>query len=279
MKLKMLMELKGNELLSFIKENKQLLISEKKALPVKFAEPVAYSPEFFGVKEGIATKAAISDIPATATSIRVKVVANACWFMDSQFDVLVDDSAKTTIKQRKPLIKHIRDHEYKLAAEVGDVADIYLQDVALTDLGLKEKGKTQCVIFETDIRKDYDKIIFDKYRTGKINQHSIGLQYIKIELALKDEEDEKEMDFWNKYYAKIINKELADQYGFFFVVQEYKLLENSCVLFGSNELTPVLEVSQSKAEPDSTTEAPVITMQQQPQFNLDEAISKFKFNF
>jgi hypothetical protein len=176
------------------------------------------------------------------------------------------------------LIKHIRDHEYKLSAEVGDVADIYLQDVSLTDLGLKEKGKTQCVIFETDIRKDYDPVIFDKYRTGKINQHSIGLQYVKIEVAIKDEGDEKEMDFWNKYYSKIINKEVADQYGFFFVVSEYKLLENSAVLFGSNELTPTISVTE-QPKSLSTDEQPVTTTEDQPQFNISKAIADINFNF
>jgi hypothetical protein len=94
MKLKSLTELKGAELFNFIKENKLALISEKKSMPVKFAEPISYTPEFFSIKEGLANKALIKDIPLSATSLRVKVVANACWFLDSQFDVLFNKAYK-----------------------------------------------------------------------------------------------------------------------------------------------------------------------------------------
>lgn len=258
--------LNGSDRFAFLKESRKSMIAEKRAMPVKFTDIVSFNPDLYTVKSGIATKAA--KISEDADTVRVKVVANACWFVDSQFDVLIDDSAKKSINDRKQLIKHIRDHEYKVNAEVGDVQDIYLQDILLTDLGWQAKGKTQCVIFETDIRKDYDEGVFMKYRDGKINQHSIGLRYIEIELAINDPEDEKEIDFWNKYYSDIINKEIPDEYGFFFVVKEYSLLENSCVLMGSNQYTPTLEVSSTKQL--QTTDAA-------PQFNLNKAIEETKF--
>jgi DNA-directed RNA polymerase subunit RPC12/RpoP len=47
---------------------------------------------------------------------------------------------------------------------------------------------------------------------------------------------------------------MADEYGFFWVVSEIKLLENSCVLFGANELTPTLEVQDSSNQPAKSTD-------------------------
>lgn len=264
-------DLAGKERFSFLKANKELMLAEKKAVPVKFTDDATYMPSLYQVEKEIATKTAFGSIPENADVVRVKVVANACWFMDSQFDVLIDDSAKRSIENNKSLIKHLRDHEYKINAEVGDVQDIYLEDIMLTELGWNGKGKTQCVIFETDIRKDYDEGVFKKYRDGKINQHSIGLQYKKIDMAIYYEDDEKEIDFWNKYYPKIINKDVADQYGFFFVVSEYKLLENSAVILGSNSLTPTLEVSSTKTLPPKSTE-------NFPHFDLSKAIAETKFN-
>jgi hypothetical protein len=129
-----------------------------------------------------------------------------------------------------------------VGAEVGDVVNIYSQDISLSELGLNQKGTTQVLIFETDIIKEYNPVVFKKYRAGKIKQHSIGLMYIRIALAINDEENEKEYDFWNKYYDQVINKDIVDERGYFWVVSEIKLLENSAVLFGANELTPTLDV-------------------------------------
>ncbi len=95
-----------------------------------------------------------------------------------------------------------------------------------------------------------------QYKEGRINQHSIGLQYLDLELAINDEESEKEFDFWNKYFDQIINKEKAEELGFFWVVKEIRLLENSAVLFGSNEITPTLDNNVEKTiEPSEDTQA------------------------
>jgi hypothetical protein len=124
----------------------------------------------------------------------------------------------------------------------------------LTDLGLNQSGSTQVLIFETDVMASYNEKIFNQYKLKKINQHSIGLQYVKISLCINDKDSEKEYDFWNKYYPQVINKEVVDQRGYFWVVTEIKLLENSCVLFGSNELTPTLDVKAStESQPPSGT--------------------------
>lgn len=263
-------EIRGKELFNFLVANKSALIAQKKSL-IKKTDSVTCTPILFNVKEGKTIKA---DTPsADATSVRVKVVGNTALWIDSQMDMLLPDSWKRSIKERKGMMPHLHDHIHEIDAEVGDVRNVYSQDISLTDLGISKSGTTQILIWETDIQKAYNPKVFEKYRTGKIKQHSIGLQYVKIDLAINDPENEKEYDYWKKYYDMAINPEAVDELGFFWVVSEEKILENSAVLFGSNILTPTLEVKL-----DTTVDPEPVSIQQEPQpFDLKEALKGIKF--
>lgn len=262
--------LSRKELHSFLIANKSQLIAQKKAF-TKECDTVICPIEVYGGKAVDGIKQ-LGEPPQEATSVLVKVVANACWWCDSQKDVLIDNSAKRTIQQRKGLFVHLSDHTYKLEAQLGDVQNVYLENVPLRKLGVKMDGDTQCIIFETNILKEYNEKVFNLYRKGKVKQHSIGLRYIKIELAINDEDSEKEYDFWKKYYSKVINKEAVDEDGYFWVVQEIMLLENSAVLFGANELTPTLEIRSHSSESGKSEPPP-----EDPVFDLDARIKQIKF--
>lgn len=261
--------LKGKELTKFLIENKSALIAQKKSM-IKTTDCVIARADVFN-KSSTTTKA-MGEIPADATSVLVKVVANACNWMDSQRDVLLTNSAKRTILERKGLIPHLHDHVHQIDAQVGDVEDIYLADISLRDLGVNKSGTTQCIVFETNIQKSYNEKVFNLYKAGKVNQHSIGLQYVKMDIAINDPDSEKEFDFWNKHYPDVINKDEVDECGFFFLIQEIKLLENSAVLFGSNSLTPTLDTSKGQFF------APVDkTLQLDPAFDISKAIDSIRF--
>lgn len=264
-KLLSLKDLSGRELFDFLKANKEALIAEKKSI-LKHTDTFICTPEISRLKrkkDGSIVKADVADpdqdddatmIPDD-DSVHVTVVANTANWCDSQMDVLIPDCWKNTLKQRKGLFVHLHDHIQQIEAKVGEVAKVYSKDMSLRDLGLDQNGSTQVLIFETDVMRSYNEKIFNQYKLGKINQHSIGLQYVKISLCINDEDSEKEYDFWNKYYPQVINKEVVDLRGYFWVVSEIKLLENSCVLFGSNELTPTLDVkSGTGTQPLKSTE-------------------------
>lgn len=250
--------LKGKELFKFLVENKSDLIRQKKAM-LKRTEPVAYSTIFVNPSGELGAKAAGEDQKELDTGvIRVKVVANTALWCDSQMDVLLPDNAKRSIKERRGMIPHIHDHMWEVQAELGDVVNIYYQDVPLKELGYNKAGTAQALIFETDIRKDYNERLYQRYKAGKIKQHSIGLFYVTLELAINDPDYEKEIDFWNKYINQVINKEVCEDKGYFWVVSEIKLMENSAVLFGSNILTPTLEVD-GESQKSTSDEPPVGT--------------------
>lgn len=265
-------ELKGKELTAFLTANKEVLVSQKKRYE-KITDPVAGAVEFFVTREGgLAVKAAVGspEVPETAETLRAKFVGNTALWIDSQMDLLLPDCWKKSIMERQGKVPHLHDHVRELDAEVGIVKNFYSQEISLLELGISRTGVTQSLVFDSEVRKDYHPRTFEKYRTGRVNQHSIGLQYVRLELAINDEESEKEFDFWNKYYPLVINKDVADDSGFFWIVPEIKLIEVSAVLFGANELTPTLSVT-GKAPTEE------VTLHQPSKFNLDEAIRNVKF--
>jgi hypothetical protein len=262
-------DLKGKELTSFIIQNKEALYAQKNKA-FKYADAWEAPVELFHVKGASVTKSA--DVPKDADTLRVKVVANTANWCDSHMDVLLPDCWAKSINERKGMIPHLHDHIHQLNAEVGDVVNIYSQIVSLSELGVNKPGTTQSLIFETDIKKAYNQQVFDKYKAGKVKQHSIGLQYVKLELAINDEESEKEKDFWDKYIDQVINREYVEERGFFWVVPEIKLIENSAVLFGSNSLTPTLE----SKEDDTENEPPQSTHVQQKKSIFSGIGSKIK---
>lgn len=254
-------DLKGKELYKFLVENKSALIRQKKAI-MKRGEEVYHSTMYVSSSGELSTKAvgeAAVSVPESDTGVvRVKVVANTALWCDSQMDVLLPDNAKRSIKERRGMIPHIHDHIWEMDAELGDVVNIYYQDFPLKDLGVEKPGTAQCLVFETDIRKDYNEKAYRKYKAGKVKQHSIGLFYVTLELAINDPDYEKEIDFWNKYINQVINKEVCEEKGYFWVVSEIKLMENSAVLFGSNILTPTVEVD-GESQKSTSDEPPVGT--------------------
>lgn len=252
--------LKGAELIEFLVANKSALVAQKKSM-LKHTEALSVAPAMFhATKEGGAIKAAtVADIPADAESIHVKVVANTANWCDSHMDVLLPDCWKKSIKERKGFIPHLRDHKHDTHFEVGIVKDIYSTDLSLVEFGINRAGTTQALIFETEIMKSFDARTFERYKSGRATQHSIGLMYMKIQLAVNDKKYAEEKDIWDKYSKQIINLDYVEEKGYFWAVPEIKLLENSVVLIGSNELTPTLEVGTVGKSDNTTTEQPQAT--------------------
>ena len=267
--------LKGKALYKFLVENKSSLINQKKSGLPKTTDPVSCNLEFFNLKDNTASKTAIGNIPEDATSVRAKIVANTFMWMDSQRDVLLPGCADKTIKDGKGRL-HLKDHTFKLDAEIGDVFNIYTQNLSLSELGVNKAGTVEVLIYESDVKKSYDEKVFTKYKAGKINQHSISLNYVKLDMAINDEDYKEEFANWNKYISQIINKDEAEKAGFFWIVPEIRLIECSAVLAGANELTPTLEVGNK-----DTFSQPVQATEEKPlepeAFNWSANIKQTKF--
>lgn len=195
------------------------------------------------------------------TDVFVKIIANTANFIDSQMDMIIPGAWNKSISEKKGFIPHLHDHLRTITARVGDVKDIYEGEVSLRTLGIDKEGIAFVLIFETNIQKGYNENVFHQYKNGQVIQHSIGLRYIDLQLAINDEEDEIHFKNWTRYIDQAINPEKAIEHDFFWIVKELKLIENSAVLFGANELTGTLETRSeavigtphTNKEPDNST--------------------------
>jgi len=188
-------------------------------------------------------------------AIKRTIIGNTYLWMDSHDDVHAKGVFKKSISERKDIF-HLHDHEYKLTAKVGEPIKIYEDAINWKDLGVDKSGETQALFMDSEIFKGYNERIFNDYLSSKINQHSVGMGYVQIDLAVNDEEFEEEYKLFNSVIDLLGNKQQALDKGYFWYVKEAKLFEISAVLMGSNSLTPTIneptKVTQITEPPKST---------------------------
>jgi len=229
------------------------LIELKKAA-MKYSDAINFIPKRIMKiidisKDGIKTviKEGIED---TEKMITRTIVGNTYNYLDGHGDVHVKGCFVKSIKEREDKIFHLHDHEYKLVAKIGNPQKIKEIDISWKELGVDAEGETTVLAMTTEIMKDMNKVIFNDYAAGKINQHSVGMRYIKLELAVNDAEEKEEFAVWQKHIDNIANKEEAESQGFFWVVKEAALYEISAVLMGSNPITPTLQSAKATVPTD-----------------------------
>lgn len=237
--------------ISEIVKNKAELISLKKA------QIKTVNGGLTNVSKEFALKGVFKD---NELSLDRTIVGNTYLWMDSHDDVHAKNVFSKSIKENKSIF-HLHDHEFKLTSKVGEPKSVYEKEIAWSDLGVNKEGSTQALLMDTEILKDYNPQIFDAYKTNKINQHSVGMVYVKIDLAVNDAEYEDEYKAWSDNIDSIGNKEVAEEKGYFWLVREAKLIEISAVLMGSNELTPTMQENKEEADKITSSIEPVITTQ------------------
>lgn len=186
----------------------------------------------YAVKSGLGKIKAVNFEERT-----IKAIANTYFLIDEDLDMIVMGAAQKTIEERGPnssavaKIKHQSDHRLDTKNVVGRI----------TDLKEMEIDGMSALYFESFIpptKQGDDHLI--NYQEGLYDNHSIGFQYVQIELAEKDSTVASEKRNWEEYYPKALNPEVADEYGYFFVIKEIRLWEISIVSYGANTLTPYL---------------------------------------
>ena len=275
-------ELQGKELSKFLKDNKKQLIAQKKATE-KRCDAVMHMPMLYVEEDGTLTTKALSlgNIPDDAMSFPVKVVANTSMWCDTAMDVLLRDAGKKSIKERKGLIPHIKNHDFSTDAEVGKVQNIYYMDMPLRELGLKKDGTAQALMMDSEVMRAWDEKTFLRYKEGRAKQHSIAIRYVDLQLALNEPDDEyyeDEYKVWKKYIDQIINKEVPEERGYFWAVAQFMLIEVSVVLAGANILTPTYSIGEKSITEDQPPVGTVIqpVTKDAPVFDLDAAIKQVK---
>jgi hypothetical protein len=113
-------------------------------------------------------------------------------------------------------------------------------------------------MFDAEIDSDRNEYMFEQYAKGRVKNHSVGMSYVKIAMCVNDESKSwaEEKANWDKYYPEVVNKEVADNTGYFWAVTEAKIIEGSAVVIGSNPWTPTMsETTKDISEPEDDDQA------------------------
>lgn len=235
------------EIFKYLVENQVELIALKRA-EIKSSDEFGVS--FFEIDATKAMNTAYVDDLASG-AIKRTIIANTYNWMDSHDDVHLDNVFAVTIKDRKDSIFHLADHEFKTTAKVGRFTDIYEKQIMWKDLGVGKFGYTMALFGDTEIPSKSP--LYADYLAGEVKQHSVGMQYVKIDLAINDPEYKTEYATWNAHIDKLGNRDRAVGKGFFFAVKEAKLREISAVLEGSNTLTGTVQNIDPSADSQKST--------------------------
>ena len=228
----------------YLRENKQLLITKKKSA-LKFGDCVSalLTPENENVVKSIDN--------GKPEKFNVNVAINTTNLMDSHDDVHLPGIWNKSIKENKNVYL-LQEHKMQFDKIISD--DLKVKAVTMTwkELGYNFDGTTQALIFSANIEKDRNEYMAEQYLKNRVKNHSVGMQYVKIDLAINSTSpaDKEEKKIWDKYINQIANKELAEEKGYFWAVTEAKLIEGSAVPIGSNFATPTISIT---AEPDKST--------------------------
>ena len=205
------------------------------------------------IAEGSALKAIVNTIIEDAPDVLpVKVAINTTNLYDSHQDVHIDNIWKKALKENR-FIQHLREHQGGFANVISDSEDLkaYTETMSFRDLGFKYEGSTQALIFDSKIKKNRNPFMHEQYANGWVKQHSVGMYYVNVIMAIDNKDYPEEFRAWKKYIDRIGNKDDIKD-GFFFPVLEAKIIEGSAVTRGSNHVTPTLSNNDTPKEPSNT---------------------------
>ena len=225
-------------------QNKKEILEAKKAMPKE--------TDGIELKYIFPLESSKSKSPIELAKGEVLIIGNAVGFMDSHDDVSMKGSWNKTVKERGNRVPIIKDHDYKVDSMFAKNLGALVLDIPILELGYDKFGNTEVLAAKIKPNKE----MYEKYSNGIITQHSVGLQYVKLEMAVNNEQDEEGYKNWKAYIDSVINRELAEERGYFFPIQEQKLIEISAVVFGSNAYTPAYTENKSlvTTEPSKDTQ-------------------------
>jgi hypothetical protein len=73
--------------------------------------------------------------------------------------------------------------------------------------------------------------MFNQYAKGYVKEHSVGMRYVKLELAVNSDSkyEQEEKAIWDKYIDEIVNKVQIEEQSYW-AVSEAKAIEGSAVV-------------------------------------------------
>lgn len=233
---------KGKELFDWLIANKSTLIAQKK-FELKRGDALFYD-RTVETQKGYTVKA---NAPVSENKDEIEVVSiiNTTFWMDSHKDVHIDGIWKKSISENKQLYL-LQEHEMKFDKIISDEVKAYTKKIAWRTLGIDFDGQTEALVFESTVKRKRNSFMFDQYREGYVKNHSVGMRYVDMDIAINDEDYPAHKALWDKYIDRIANRAEAEESGYFWPVTQAKAVEGSAVPIGSNIITPTQSVKNSE---------------------------------
>jgi len=257
--------LKGFEAYKWLQANQRIFVKAKKSA-MKKADGVCLSTSFVN-RKGVIVKEALPT-EKNDNELKNSTIINTCLYYDSHGDVHLPGIWKKSLadNNKRPVndILLLQEHKMAFNSIIADGADVFPYTKTLTwrELGVDFDGETESLIFDNTISKDRNPYMFGQYAKGYVKNHSVGMYYVNIDLAIgyehKDFKEENELFY--KWIDLIPNKAEVIEDGMFWAVSEAKVGEGSAVPRGSNPITPVYSkgvepLLGTPDEPDQSTQA------------------------
>lgn len=246
------------ELFKYLIANERTVVAQKKAIN-KEADATVYLTEIERGKSE-ATKSDSNDMSDVA-KLKAKLVINTTGLYDSHGDVHIKGIWKKSVSEVKNLLL-LQEHKMTFDHIISDNVTPSVKTMSWKSLGFDYEGSTQALVFDAEIDKERNEYMYKQYEKGYVKEHSVGMRYVKIEMAINSEESwaSQYKEVWDKYYDEIVNKADVDANGYFWAVTEAKIVEGSAVVKGSNFATPTISVEAVKDTPtEQPTEPTVVT--------------------
>ncbi len=248
------------ELFKTLRENATKIISLKCADIVKSCEKGGQVDTFFLKENAIKGFEMKQDY--------IYPVINTTKFLDSHNDVHMDGIWNKSVNEQNGKVYYVADHELKLNSIIAypSSVNVMLKRLPWGALGKNYEGETEALIYEIPKSEIVNSLAKKAIEEKAPMQNSVRMRYIRIKLALNStsKEDIEYKANWDESINLIANKDVAYENGYFWAVYEAKIeKEGSMVLFGSNEVTPILTneaangTSQDKNEPPVGTQTKI----------------------
>jgi hypothetical protein len=172
-----------------------------------------------------------------------ELVINTTNYLDSHGDVHMKGIWNKSIKDKKNFYL-LQEHKMKFENIIESNVPAKVKEYSFRELGYDSDMTTEALVFEAVISMR-NKFMYEQYKNGYVTNHSVAMQYVKIEFCVNsgDEFYKEEKANWDKYISEVANREDAENLGYFWAVLEAKIIEGSAVPIGSNPITPTIEPS------------------------------------
>lgn len=172
-------------------------------------------------------------------------VINTTRYMDSHSDVHFDGIWKKSVSEQNGKIFYVSNHLISIDNVIAWPENVKLMTM-LVDWSLVGKnyaGQTEALIFEIAEKNIKKQNVIDAINERRSLTGSVRMGYVKIRMAINsDNPDYKENKvYFDEKINLIVNNELAYDLGYFFGVEEAKIIkEGSLELNPSNDATNII---------------------------------------